>query len=207
MHVQRSKETLNFKKNPTKQSNNIPPQRANYLTILFFKNSQKLFITDRILKNTSWDILKYEIHINAAEFPFSAEVQRLKSLHLDGREQFPQYLPRKSARKNLILPTTKWQSQRVLGNQPFPESSTAHSQCSRSQKQGTTPRSWDSAVQDWRQEAVKRSSEQKPCPCRKETMFWNVMAAELKTQSSETLKRADKGSSGASSTGNIQGSV
>lgn len=48
-----------------------------------------------------------------------------KKMHQGGRDQFSQHLPCRSAKKAPVPPTTKWQSQRVLGTQPFPESSWA----------------------------------------------------------------------------------
>lgn len=48
IYVQRSKETPNFNlKNPTKQSKNIPTQKANYLSILYFLKTLQSFLLYR----------------------------------------------------------------------------------------------------------------------------------------------------------------
>lgn len=67
MYVQRSKETPNFKKKKkkysTKQSINIPTQKANYLSILFFKKlSKALFYRQNIKKHIMGYIKIWDTH-------------------------------------------------------------------------------------------------------------------------------------------------
>lgn len=81
MHVQRPKETS---KKPQPNNQKTSQLRRLIISVFYLKikknnqNSPKLLIKDKTLKNTSWAILKYEIHANAAPFPLHAEEQRLK---------------------------------------------------------------------------------------------------------------------------------
>lgn len=72
------------------------------------------------------EYIKIDTCINAAEFPLHTEAQRLKELctWIEGNS-FHTTHHTKVPEKNPILPIMKCQSQRVLGNEPFPESSRA----------------------------------------------------------------------------------
>lgn len=211
-HVQRHKETQTNRKLITS-------------LFLFLKTLQSFWLLiHRASKTTSgsrpyfrgyikaWDTLMLQ---NFHSMQRGTKIE--KKMHRDGRDHFSQYLPCGSPRKDPVLQTTKWHSQRVPGTHPFSEGSYEQLELVSIGRWGHPK------VGDHSKELGVHSSRLKTGNCQEEQGAEILSLVESKhvlensvkdcdgswaqRQSSETPKQAVQRNSGVSLTGNTQDST